>query len=76
MAVGATHDPPMELQRAPGRAQELLGMKTWEWKEWLDGQMGRFILSDPIMARQSDSCKALQPQGTKPALLPPEPSTQ
>lgn len=76
MAVGAHHDPPMELQGAPGGGKKLLGMKTWEWKEWMDGQMGGFILSDPIMARQGDPCKALQPQGTKPALLPPEPSTQ
>lgn len=74
--MGAHHNPPKELQGAPGRGKELLGMKTWEWKEWMDGQMGRFILSDPIVARQGDPCKALQPQGTKPALLPPEPGTQ
>lgn len=57
--MGADHNLTKELQGAPGRGKELLGMKTWEWKEWMDGQMGRFILSDPIMARQGDPCKAL-----------------
>lgn len=45
--------------------------------ERTDGQMDTFILDDPITVRQGDPCcKALQPQDTKPALLPPELSTR
>lgn len=75
---GCPPRPPPWSSRDPRRRQKSFwARKAGSGKNgWMDGQMGRFILSDPIMARQGDPYKALQPQGTKPALLPPEPGTQ
>lgn len=66
MAVGVPHNP---LQGAPGRGREPLGMKTWEWKEWMDRWEGlssvipswpdKVIPAKPFSPRAPNHCSHL-----------------